>query len=483
MVHRAWRSWSLVVAYLAAAPAVFGSPARAGDGFRAGAAVVDITPEEGVSLDGPISKPGPARGVHDRLHARALVLDDSRIRLAIVVTDLTMIERAVCEQIRQRVHEVTGLAPDHLLISAVHTHAAPRVRHGRRGPLDDRYYELLVERIATAVQKAVANLAPACIGWGSFDKPEYVRCRRWLCEPDTVGANPFGETGERVRSVAGKGGRVIKPAGPVDPQVSVLSIQHADGRPLAVLANYSVHYCGGYRGGMVSADYFGYFAGRLAETLDAGPQHPPFVGIMTNGTSGNTGAIQSGGKRYGPFELMQVAGRVLADDALDVIGRIEHRGDVALSIEAADLELGVRRPDAERIAWARRVLADPKAPRPHPWTQIYAQQTLLLAEYPATRPVKLQAIGIRSGGATLGIGAIACEVFAETGLAIKRTSPCDATFTISLANGAEGYLPPPEQHAWGGYETWPATSSCLEIEAEPKIRQALLAMLRRACPP
>ena len=34
-------------------------------------------------------------------------------------------------------------------------------------------------------------------------------------------------------------------------------------------------------------------------------------------------------------------------------------------------------------------------------------------------------------------------------------------------------------HAWGGYETWPARSSFLEVEAAPKIRDSLLDLLAR----
>ena len=71
-------------------------------------------------------------------------------------------------------------------------------------------------------------------------------------------------------------------------------------------------------------------------------------------------------------------------------------------------------------------------------------------------------------------------VFAETGLAIKESSPLANTFTMELANGYGGYLPTPEQHAWGGYETWPARSSHLEVEAEPKIRAELGRLLKQA---
>jgi hypothetical protein len=46
-----------------------------------------------------------------------------------------------------------------------------------------------------------------------------------------------------------------------------------------------------------------------------------------------------------------------------------------------------------------------------------------------------------------------------------------------LANGYNGYLPPAEHHAAGGYETWRARSSYLEVEAAEKIARRLEEML------
>ena len=51
-----------------------------------------------------------------------------------------------------------------------------------------------------------------------------------------------------------------------------------------------------------------------------------------------------------------------------------------------------------------------------------------------------------------------------------------------MANGYGGYLPPPEQHELGGYETWPARSSLLEVQAEPKIRAEVLRLLAKVIP-
>ncbi|MCB1087689.1 MAG: hypothetical protein KDM63_11635, partial [Verrucomicrobiae bacterium] len=108
--------------------------------------------------------------------------------------------------------------------------------------------------------------------------------------------------------------------------------------------------------------------------------------------------------------------------------------------------------------------------------QVYAREAMELANYPETVTIPLQALRIGD----LAITAIPNEVFAETGLAIKAQSPFPSeTFTIELANGSFGYLPSAQQHQWGGYETWPARSSLLEVEAETKIRETVLGLLGR----
>ena len=81
------------------------------------------------------------------------------------------------------------------------------------------------------------------------------------------------------------------PAGPTDPRVTVLSVRHLDGTPLAVLANYGLHYVGGAGPGHVSADYYGVFCRYLEERIGAGLQTPPFVGILANGASGNVNNV------------------------------------------------------------------------------------------------------------------------------------------------------------------------------------------------
>ena len=87
---------------------------------------------------------------------------------------------------------------------------------------------------------------------------------------------------------------------------------------------------------------------------------------------------------------------------------------------------------------------------------------MLLKDYPKEMPLLIQTMRIGD----LGIAAIPCEVFVEIGLAIKAKSPFQQTFTIGLANGCHGYLPTPEKHKLGGFETWRALklsrSGCLD---------------------
>ena len=77
--------------------------------------------------------------------------------------------------------------------------------------------------------------------------------------------------------------------------------------------------------------------------------------------------------------------------------------------------------------------------------EVYARETVLMAKYPDKVELQLQAMRVGD----LAIVAIPCEVFTEIGLAIKRESPFKTTCVVSLANGYNGYLPTPEQHALG----------------------------------
>ncbi len=445
--------------------------------LRAGAAVVDITPALGVANGGVIARGGPVTHIHDELHARCLVLDDGATRLAIAICDMRMLGGEVVARAKSLAGEATGLAPENILIAATHTHAAPAMVGIHPEPRDRAYAEFVARRIADGITRAGHHLAPAKVGWGFGSAPQHVHNRRWFMKPVAIAANPFGGGSDEVKMNPPRGTDLLKPAGPVDPQVSVLDVRHTDGRPLALLANYGLHYVGGYQAGHVSADYFGLFADRVQGLLGADRQHPPFVAMMSNGTSGDVSNNDFLAKpeRLPAWVKMQRVANDLAGKVAKVVGNIGHHATAPLAVAATELQLGVRRPDDARLAWARRTLANDTDPKRLTRPEIYAQEALALAKFPARVPVVLQAFRIGD----LRIITVPCEMFAETGLALKQEAGLGPLFIIELANGYRGYLPTPRQHEWGGYETWPARSSYLEVQAAPKIRAALLGLLSK----
>jgi len=299
--------------------------------------------------------------------------------------------------------------------------------------------------------------------------------RRWKVQPGAAPPDPFGETKDTVITNPTAAQKVLEPAGPVDPELSVLSVRHANGRPLAVLANYGLHYVGGYSAGSVSADYFAVFAERLQQLLGVEAGDPPFVAMMSNGASGDVNNVNRRQlvERNPPWEKMQTVADNLAQAAAQLCRQIPYRDALSLGVATKELELAVRRPDEARLRWARTVLQGIEHPNNLTRPQVYAEEAIALAAGPERVPLLLQAMRIGE----IGIAAIPCEVFAETGLDIKQRSPMKPAFVIELANGYNGYLPTPRQQAWGGYETWPARSAYLEVEAASKIRDGVIDLL------
>ena len=455
------------------------SVCRPPEQLQAGAAAVCVTPPEGTSLLGYFMKIGDVKTVHDDLYAKALVLDDGECRIALVICDMTVIGERTFGRAKELIQQRVGLPCENVMMACTHTHSACRVPLLVKGQ-DLRYVDQLVEGLAKSVCLAVENLAPAEVAAGSVDVPEYAFNRRWYMKPESIPADPFGVKEDRVRFNPPRGhADLIEPAGPVDPEVSILAVRHTDGRPLALLANYSLHYVGGFKRAEVSADYFGVFSRKIEGLLQAESVEPAFVGMMSNATSGNIGAgvdfKTKGGKKYAPYARMEEVGTNIAQKVAHAMGSFQYEPVVRVRSAESTIQVRTRRPDRERLAWAREVLANPNTKYGHHWTRNYAQEAVYLNEWPKTVPVKLQAFRI---GDCL-IGAIPDEVFAETGLAVKAALSEHKAFVVELANQYYGYLPTSEQHALGGYETWDARSSSLAVEAESEIRATLTALMQQ----
>jgi hypothetical protein len=425
-----------------------------------------------------------SKTVTDPMHARSFALQSGATTLVFCIVDACMIPREICESAKAIASRATGIPASHLLISATHSHSCATLTPVFQSNTDPVYLANLPTRIAESIIRAHANLEPAEIAFGKASNPDQVFNRRWLIKPGETNPNPFDVTTDRAWMNPGfKTPKVTAPAGPVDADVSILAARaKSDGRPLAVLANYSLHYVGGLPA--ISADYFAAFARELATRLSTTDARyagqPAFVGLMSNGTSGNINNVNYAGTsppKRAPGEQIATVARSVADTALQAYAQLSWQSTAPLAAAERDLTLAVRRPTPPELTRAQKIVATTKRDADGQFSDrkaIYALESLALADYPSTVPVKLQVHRIGA----LTIAAIPCEVFVEIGLTLKTTKPLAEHFTISLANGYNGYLPTPEHHALGGYETWRARSSYLEVDAATKITAALRDLLR-----
>jgi len=452
-----------------AAGAASAGEAEPPEPLRAGAHAIDITPEKFPVIVNGMFQQRRTNRAHDRLHARCLVLAAGEMRLAIVVVDSCLIPRELLDEAKALAAKATGIAPENMLISATHTHSAPAAVGALGCPADPDYPAFLVRKIADGIAQAAANLAPARVGHAVVDAAQYTNCRRWILRPDKVRGDPFGQRTVRAHMHPGyQNGDFVGPSGPIDPAMTVLGLQSPAGRPIALLANFSMHYFGS---GMLSADYYGAFCKKVAKSLSPEETDPAFVGIMAQGTSGDLHWMDYSRPKKAVRMADYAAG--LAKLACQAYRTMAFRGRVPLAMREAKLALHVREPDADRLAWARKIVAELAAgKKPGMFQQIYSREAIHLHDKPV-HELKLQAIRIGE----VGIAAIPCEVYGLTGLRIKAASPLPCTMNFGLANGADGYIPPPAQHALGGYTTWPARSACLEVQAERKIVQEVLGLL------
>lgn len=459
--------------------------------LRAGAATSNITPPIGADPRIRTSKP-PATHVHDELHARCLVLDDGQNKLALVVCDLRHMAAEVAAGAKEIIQRTTGIPPECVVISATHTHTSGGAKlEEREGEPYYDYRAFLTRRIAEGVLRAVNQLEPARIGWGVAEEPTQVFNRRWFLTAKRGPIYGAHDNIEQVDTNPGYSG-LLRPAGPVDPQITFLSVRSTEGRPISLFASYGLHYVGGIPANTISADYFAMFADRIGELLGADRrQDPPFVGLMANGTSGDVNNLArysdeelakrgpQQAKRYQPYEKAREVAYLCADKVLAAHQTIEWHDHVELSSLQRTLTFTRRYPTKEEVDWAEAVKAKKIKPMS---TSRYSTYSTVLAYASPDMPPTIDVIVQTHRIGDLAVATMPFEVFAEIGLELKQRSPIQPLMNISIANGAHGYLPTPDQHRLGGYETWIGVNK-VQLDASAKMVNALVEMLTELSKP
>lgn len=181
--------------------------------LRVGAARIDITPS-------PDALPSPYRGILDPVYARAIVIDNGDVELALVTVDVISLNDASFSRVSAEVERATGIPRDRQLIAGTGTHSVPSGGPGQ-GDAPSPVMGLIESRVVEAVVSAQARLRPARMTFG--EGLSWINVQRDRIDPET---RRWWEGPDYE--------------GPSDKSVGVLSFTETDGTPIAAYYNYGV---------------------------------------------------------------------------------------------------------------------------------------------------------------------------------------------------------------------------------------------------
>ena len=463
-------TWGL---FCAAAVCVAGwcTAGVAADELRAGVAVREITPPVGYRMSGYFNE-RLATGVRDPLYAKALVLQQGDVAAALVCCDLIGIPRKVSDAARQRAAEATGIAAENIGVCCTHSHTGPLYagvlrdwfhaqalkRQGADPAESIDYPALLVEQIAAAVAEAHASLAPARLARGLVEQePQLSFNRRFHMKDGSVRCNP----GQRNPDI-------IRPAGPLDPEVGVVLVQPAHaGPPRAVLTVFAMH-LDTVGGTLYSADYPYYLEQALRQTWGE-----TLVSLFGAGTCGDINHIDVTREDRRPTaeigRLLAASVRRAAESAKEVRPHLQVRSKL--------VRVPLQTHTSEELAWAKENMHRVGTRELEFLEQVRACKLLALAAYP-DESVELEVQAFRLAE-ELALVTLPGEVFVELGLAIKQRSPFAQTLVIELANHNPAYVPTRKAFAEGSYET---VNSVIAPGGGERLVEAALGLLHELRP-
>lgn len=393
--------------------------------LRVGVAKTDITPPIPVKLYGYSSRKNYSDGVHDRLYARAVVLENSGKHIVMISSDLGSYSEEVFPVIRKELLGEFSLKESELFLSTIHSHSSPvlTLNSETGDPNNIRYTEELVRKLIGLTEEAFKNLRPAQIAVGKGYSPVGSNRREMRADGSiALGRNPYG---------------------PADKEVLVMKITGSDGIPLAALFSYATHSTSlGPANLQVSGDVLGLSAQFVEKILGEAVISPVFAGA-----SGNIDpwyrVLPAFNEEPGWIPEPVLLGTLLGVEVVHVYRNIKvltPGAEIETITETIELPRRIREGDPEGLS--------------------------------NTIPVRITAA---KAGDAVFIG-FNLEMLTEIGMAIKEASPFRHTFIITHCNGAAGYIAPAELYKEGGYEV---TSSRFEIgSAETLIKRATRLLYR-----
>jgi neutral ceramidase len=408
-----------------------------------GAASEVVTPDLGCQLAGFDARKGVARKAHDDLHARALVLDDGLVTIALISVEVLAVSVSFAEQVRAAIEARTGIPAANVVIAATHTHCGPvTINHffNQGQPLDQSYLDRLISGIVSSVEQAFSGRRPR-------------RLRSGMARVDGVGVNRRNADGR-----------------PVDPLAGVLLVEELDGTPAALVVNYACHPTVlGPNTLEITADFPYYTIRELSRRLAPDVHILYFNGAEGDVSMGHNSGLSAVGviAPFRTFEKAEELGVRLAGAVLAGLSGLEYEQPrIRVRTGAAFLPLKKYAPLAEMIARRKAAAAAMRhaedsggadeevlsARQQSLFSRIQEYYALLYEQAGGGEPKLLQAglTAIRIGGTALL--SFPGEAFVAIGLEIRARSGFPRTLFLGLANGYIGYLPAAGADAAAGYE-------------------------------
>lgn len=371
----------------------------------------DITPPVGVELSGFIAREQPSTGILDRLHARALYLEEDSERLLWIHSDLIGFQEPSVSALRDWIQRRCGLGRRQIILSATHTHCGPATVHLLGcGRFEDEYVQRLLQRIEELSERAMYKPQP---------------CRLVVAE----GALDLAVD------------RRSKPTSAVDPRVGALGWVDNGGSFIAAAVVYSMHAVALGAVRHISADW----PGRASATLSALLPGKPVV-LVSPGACGNINTPQCGA----PLEAMHTWGDRVAEAAVQPLLEAQPV-DAALKTAAQTVELPLDVLSPDEVNACAESLRRGHFPKPRQAAVVREWQRCRLHDLAAGQPdsMKAELSAVRIGPVILlGVNA---EVFVQFTTAVcERTG--QTVYTLGYCNGLFGYLPTRAAFDEGGYE-------------------------------
>lgn len=481
MTHRL--SLRTIALALFAASAIAADDPKAAP-LKTGFAERDITPEIGMEAPGGYGK-ARHQSLHDACKVRASVFDDGVSRVAIVGIDALGIRRDTVEKVRKSVRERTGIAEDHILIGASHSHSSGPCLGVKPGEYDDApplvqdlaykqstgidpgYLERVEEALIDAIVAANEHRTPSKVGIGKGEEKTVAFNRRFRMRDGRSITHP------------GLGNPdIVEPAGPVDPDVNVVGAwdEKDPNRLLGCIVTFACHATTSPGG--ISANYIHYL-----EKVIRGYYGKDAVVVFLGGATGDITQVDNRSPHANPApeRWAQIVGGKVGAEALKVLLTMEPGRPTPIDARSKTWEIARRVPAPEKVRKALEMVRQPPKGDPTDWT--FAKETVMLDALLKREPratVEVQAVQI---GPAVFVTTPA-EYFCQYGLEIKALSGFPFTFPVSLANGCVGYVPTEEAFGphGGGYETRLTSYSNLEITAGSQMRDAGIALAKSLKP-